>query len=100
MLAPNYSYVHLSVFYETLRLFLPVPGVPKFAAEDATLVATYSSGNKVAIPVPQGSGIVLCIPGLHHNRTPSRIGYASLALPLNTLLEGPIRFQAGAVPRQ
>ncbi|EKM52724.1 uncharacterized protein PHACADRAFT_126770 [Phanerochaete carnosa HHB-10118-sp] len=61
------SCMHFSVFYETLRLFPPAAAVPKYAAEDATLVTTDSSGNNVIVPVPQGSTIVLNITGLHYN---------------------------------
>ncbi|EKM52722.1 uncharacterized protein PHACADRAFT_261326, partial [Phanerochaete carnosa HHB-10118-sp] len=57
----------IAVFYETLRLFPPAAAVPKYAAEDATLVTTDSSGNNVIVPVPQGSTIVLNITGLHYN---------------------------------
>ncbi|EKM52723.1 uncharacterized protein PHACADRAFT_211944 [Phanerochaete carnosa HHB-10118-sp] len=57
----------VAVFYETLRLFPPVINIPKYAAEDATLVTTDSSGNKVVVPVPQGSDVGLSVLGLHYN---------------------------------
>ncbi|EKM52729.1 uncharacterized protein PHACADRAFT_261335 [Phanerochaete carnosa HHB-10118-sp] len=57
----------IAVFNETLRLFPPVIAVPKYAAEDTTLVTTDSSGNKVVVPIPQGSGVTLSIAGLHYN---------------------------------
>ncbi|GJE92931.1 cytochrome P450 [Phanerochaete sordida] len=57
----------VAVFYETLRLYPPVTGIPKIAAEDTTLVATDYNGNKITIPVPEGSGVTLHVPGLHYN---------------------------------
>lgn len=69
---PSYEEMNLftqsmAVFYETLRMFPPVTGIPKFAAEDTSLVTTDSEGRKVTIPVPQGTPIVLNVPGLHNN---------------------------------
>ncbi|KIP05981.1 hypothetical protein PHLGIDRAFT_107570 [Phlebiopsis gigantea 11061_1 CR5-6] len=56
-----------SVFYETLRLFPPVAGVPKTVAEDTALVTADSFGNKVTVPVLQGTSLVLNIAALHYN---------------------------------
>jgi len=57
----------LAVFYETLRLFPPVEGIRKMAAEDTTLVVGNSRGEKLTIPVPKGTDIAICTPGLHYN---------------------------------
>ena len=57
---------------EHRALFAPyfqVTGIPKFAAEDTSLVTTDSEGRKVTVPVPQGTPIVLNVPGLHNNRS-------------------------------
>jgi len=57
----------LAVFYEALRLFPPVTGIPKFAAEDTTLVTSNIHGEKTTVPVPKGTGIVIDTPGIHYN---------------------------------
>lgn len=57
----------MAVFYETLRLFPPVAGVPKTVAEDTALVTADSFGNKVTVPVLQGTSLVLNIAALHYN---------------------------------
>ncbi|KAJ3552928.1 hypothetical protein NM688_g3893 [Phlebia brevispora] len=56
-----------AVFYETLRTFPPVVGVPKYAAEDTTLTTVNSAGEKVTVPIPAGSPISLHVAGLHYN---------------------------------
>ncbi|KAF8200949.1 cytochrome P450 [Pholiota molesta] len=56
-----------AVFYETLRMFPPVTGVPKFAAEDTTLTASNSHGETMTVPIPKGTDITLNVPGLHYN---------------------------------
>ncbi|TDL16150.1 cytochrome P450 [Rickenella mellea] len=57
----------MAVFYETLRLFPPVNGIPKRCEEDATLVTTTTAGEKLVVAIPKGSAISLHIPGLHYN---------------------------------
>nr|BAL05179.1 cytochrome P450 [Phanerodontia chrysosporium] len=57
----------MAVFYETLRLFPPVVGVPKVVAENTTLVATDFTGKRRAIPVPACSDIHISILALHYN---------------------------------
>ncbi|KAL0575905.1 hypothetical protein V5O48_006078 [Marasmius crinis-equi] len=57
----------MAVFYETLRMFPPVCGVPKVSAEDTTLVAENASGETKVVPVPAGSPITLSVVGLHYN---------------------------------
>jgi hypothetical protein len=42
--------------------------IPKYSAEDTTLVTTNAFGEKLSVPVPQGTSIVLHTPGLHYNR--------------------------------
>lgn len=59
----------ISVFYETLRMFPPVNGIPKQSAEDTSIVVGNASGVRVAIPCPKGTRIAIHTPGLHYNRT-------------------------------
>jgi hypothetical protein len=42
--------------------------VPKFSAEDTVFVTSNPSGEKLSVPVPRGTNIVLDTPGLHYNR--------------------------------
>lgn len=68
--SPRLVFLALSVStVPYLRPIFQVTGIPKFAAEDTSLVTTDSEGRKVTIPVPQGTPIVLNVPGLHNNRT-------------------------------
>ncbi|KAI5119154.1 hypothetical protein M0805_005233 [Coniferiporia weirii] len=60
------SYV-TAVFLETLRLFPPVATIPKKSSEDTVLHTLNAKGERVAVPVPKGSGITLHTPGLHYN---------------------------------
>jgi cytochrome P450 len=60
----NYS---TSVFYETLRMFPPVPNIPKISEEDTTLTFGNANGEKRTIPVPKGTRIIINPPGLHYN---------------------------------
>ncbi|TFK49108.1 cytochrome P450 [Heliocybe sulcata] len=53
--------------YETLRLFPPVPGIPKYSAEDTTLTTTKESGESKTISIPAGVDITIDCIGLHHN---------------------------------
>ena len=46
-----------------------VSGIPKFAAEDTSLVTGNIHGEKTAVPVPKGTDIVIDTPGIHYNRT-------------------------------
>ncbi|OBZ67577.1 hypothetical protein A0H81_12404 [Grifola frondosa] len=61
---PNYedmgslSY-SMAVFNETLRMF-PL-------AEDTTLVTSNAAGEKLTVPVPQGTYVTIHTPGLHYN---------------------------------
>ncbi|KAJ3484829.1 hypothetical protein NLI96_g5370 [Meripilus lineatus] len=56
-----------AILNETLRMFPPVPGIPKYSAEDTVLPMTNSFGEKVLVPVPKGSNIILQTAGLHYN---------------------------------
>ncbi|TDL22809.1 cytochrome P450 [Rickenella mellea] len=64
MSALTYS---MAVFYETLRLFPPVTGIPKKCEEDTTVATTTTTGEKLLVAIPKGSSISLHIPGLHYN---------------------------------
>lgn len=69
---PTYEEMNLfthsmAVFYETLRLYPPVTGIPKQCAEDTTLTVSNLAGEKKVIPVPQGTDIVIDTPALHYN---------------------------------
>ena len=74
------------MFHETLRLFPPVSSmilhfliyklilqlqvttIPKVSAEDTTLVTTNTSGDKITVPIPKGSDVIIYTAGLHYNR--------------------------------
>ncbi|KAI3604410.1 cytochrome p450 [Moniliophthora roreri] len=58
----------MAVLYETMRLFPPATGIPKFSIEDTTFITeNVRTGEKKAIPVPRGAGITLNTVGLHYN---------------------------------
>ncbi|KAJ6462196.1 cytochrome P450 [Mycena sanguinolenta] len=57
----------MAVFYETLRMFPPVNGIPKMSAEDTSIVVSNSDGATTAIPCPTGTNITIHLPGLHYN---------------------------------
>ncbi|KAN0127113.1 cytochrome P450 monooxygenase [Lactarius tabidus] len=57
----------LAVLYETLRMFPPVPSLPKKAAEDTTLTVNNADGGKTTFPVPAGTEIFFHIPAMHYN---------------------------------
>ncbi|TFK19317.1 614/534 cytochrome P450 [Coprinopsis marcescibilis] len=57
----------LGVFYETLRMYPVVSGVPKHAAEDTTLVFGNQDGETKTVPMPRGTRAILHIAGLHYN---------------------------------
>ncbi|KAF8967870.1 cytochrome P450 [Flammula alnicola] len=56
-----------AVFYETLRMFPPVTGIPKIAAEDTSLVTSNIRGETTTVPIPRGTDITINVPGLHYN---------------------------------
>ncbi|KAH6911859.1 cytochrome P450 [Coprinopsis sp. MPI-PUGE-AT-0042] len=56
----------MAVFYETLRLFPPVTGILKVAAEDTTLTIGNQLGEKT-VPVPKGTRVTIDTAGLHYN---------------------------------
>ena len=47
---------------------LQVPGIPKYSAEDTSLVVGNAAGEKSAFPIPAGSRITVDAVGLHYNR--------------------------------
>ncbi|KAH6907559.1 cytochrome P450 [Coprinopsis sp. MPI-PUGE-AT-0042] len=57
----------MAVFYETLRLFPPVTGILKVAAEDTTLTIGNQLGEKTTVPVPKGTRVTIDTAGLHYN---------------------------------
>jgi len=56
-----------AVFNETLRMFPPVTGIPKIAAEDTNIIASNIRGEKKLIPVLKGTNIVIDTSGIHYN---------------------------------
>ena len=46
-----------------------MPGVPKVAAEDTSVVAGNIHGEKKSIPILKGTDIIIDIVGIHYNRT-------------------------------
>ncbi|KAH9485050.1 Cytochrome P450 monooxygenase 124 [Psilocybe cubensis] len=57
----------MAVFYETLRMFPPVTGIPKEAAEDTTITVGNKKGEQTTIPIPKGADLTLSTVGLHYN---------------------------------
>ncbi|KAJ3846377.1 cytochrome P450, partial [Lentinula lateritia] len=57
----------MAVFNETLRMFPPVNGIPKYSAEDTSLTVGNTTGDKLVLPVPQGTAITINTVGLHYN---------------------------------
>ncbi|KAG2009641.1 614/534 cytochrome P450 [Coprinopsis cinerea AmutBmut pab1-1] len=57
----------MAVFNEALRLFPPVPWVPKYAAEDTTLVIGNPKGETKTIAIPKGTNLSVDMAGLHYN---------------------------------
>ena len=52
-----------------LTIILQALGIPKVAAEDTSIVAGNIHGEKKAIPILKGTGIVIDVVGTHFNRT-------------------------------
>ncbi|KAF8823725.1 hypothetical protein HHX47_DHR9000191 [Lentinula edodes] len=46
---------------------LPVNGIPKYSAEDTSLTVGNATGDKLVLPVPQGTAITINTVGLHYN---------------------------------
>jgi len=57
----------IAVLYETLRLFPAVNAIPKYSAEDTTLVTKNENNEAITIPIPKDSGIIIDTVGLHYN---------------------------------
>ncbi|KZT71520.1 cytochrome P450 [Daedalea quercina L-15889] len=60
------SYV-MAVFLETMRMFPPVINIPKYAEQDATLPTQNMAGDKLTVPCPKGTYLMIHTPGLHYN---------------------------------
>ncbi|KAF8726525.1 hypothetical protein AX14_007768 [Amanita brunnescens Koide BX004] len=64
--APQLSFA-MAVINETLRMFPPASGIPKESDEDTALVVSNVNGEKLVVPVPKGTKLVISTPGLHYN---------------------------------
>lgn len=51
-----------------ITLTSQVTSIPKFSAEDTSLVTSNIHGEKTAVAVPKGTEIIIDTPGLHYNR--------------------------------
>ncbi|PCH40910.1 cytochrome P450 [Wolfiporia cocos MD-104 SS10] len=60
-------YYSMAVFQETLRMFPPVNGIPKYSEEDTTLMTRSMTGEPRAVPCPKGTALLIHTPGLHYN---------------------------------
>ena len=69
MFPPVRSLRNIYTYWLKLTITPQVPGTPKVAAEDTTIVAGNIRGEKKAIPIPKGTDIVIDIVGTHYNRT-------------------------------
>ena len=47
---------------------LQIINIPKVCDEDTTLTTSNAAGEKLTIPVPKGTRIIIDSPGLHYNR--------------------------------
>ncbi|KAF9653322.1 cytochrome P450 [Thelephora ganbajun] len=56
-----------AALYETLRMFPPAPVVPKYSAEDTSLVVGNQAGETTVFPIPAGGKINIDVVGLHYN---------------------------------
>ncbi|KAF9049846.1 cytochrome P450 [Panaeolus papilionaceus] len=56
-----------AVFYETLRMFPPVTGIPKVSAEDTVLATGNLNGDFKNVTIPKGAFVTISTPGLHYN---------------------------------
>ncbi|KAF5350345.1 hypothetical protein D9758_012816 [Tetrapyrgos nigripes] len=57
----------MAVFYETLRMFPPVTGIPKYSAEDTVFNTVNHTGQPVSIPIPKDTKLIINTVGLHYN---------------------------------
>ncbi|KAI9567141.1 cytochrome P450 [Boletus coccyginus] len=71
---PTYSDAHrfvrtIAVINETLRMYPPVTGLPKQCSKATTLTcaAANSSDDRMIVPIPEGSTVIVDVPGLHYN---------------------------------
>ncbi|KAH7886569.1 614/534 cytochrome P450 [Phlebopus sp. FC_14] len=58
-----------AVIYETLRMYPPVTGYPKYANEDTILSCATGdfASTRINVPIPKGSKVIIDVPGLHYN---------------------------------
>jgi cytochrome P450 len=63
---PRLTY-SLAVINEALRMFPPVPGIPKSSAEDTSLTISNNAGEQRIVPVPRGIRVTINTAALHHN---------------------------------
>ncbi|KIM82774.1 hypothetical protein PILCRDRAFT_455699 [Piloderma croceum F 1598] len=63
---PLFTY-SMAVFYETLRMFPPVPNIPKISSQDTILKTGNAAGEMKSIAIPKGTVVRLDVPGLHFN---------------------------------
>lgn len=69
-----------------------VVNIPKLSAEDTTLTTSNAAGEKLTIPVPKGTRLLIDTPGLHYNRENPFVGKVSrlifITIFCSSLLEG------------
>ncbi|KAF9643013.1 cytochrome P450 [Thelephora ganbajun] len=56
-----------ATLYETLRMFPAAPFIPKYSAENTSLVVGNQAGETTVFPVPAGSDLRIDVVGLHYN---------------------------------
>ncbi|KAF9653356.1 cytochrome P450 [Thelephora ganbajun] len=56
-----------ATLYETLRMFPPVPAIPKYSSENTSLVIGNQAGETTVFPIPAGGKISVDVVGLHYN---------------------------------
>lgn len=71
---PTYGHIvrwtyGLAIMYETLRMYPPALGFPKYAVNDTVITTSSTDGKNTSIniPVPAGTNLMINIAGLHYN---------------------------------
>lgn len=81
-------------------MFAPVTGLPKYCAKATTLTcaAASSSEERVTVPIPAGSTVMIDIPGLHYNGG-SRLCQRTIIFTLQDrkILEESFRMDSGSI---
>ena len=49
-------------------MVIQAPIIPKYSAEDTTLIVGNGAGETIAVPVPAGTRVTVDVAGLHYNR--------------------------------